>query len=132
MTKLLFKKPEEMTKIQLQKIGSVCRDEIHKRELLGREKNLKGFVGKCYKYKNCYSCPQEEKDYWWLYIRVKEVKDGCLVCQTFQKDSYGKIIIYLEDTLNNISDCYLLCSEATFTLELEKIMIEISDAQYGR
>jgi len=130
MNKLLLKKPENMTPIQLEKIYKICWDEIHKREELKKEKALKEFVGKCYKYKNCYSCPQEEKDYWWLYIYVKEIKDGYLTCQTFQKDSDGKITINLNDTISNVSDRHILCGKAIFNLEFEKIMVEISDSQH--
>jgi hypothetical protein len=130
MNKLLLKKPENMTPIQLEKIYKICWDEIHKREELKKEKALKEFVGKCYKYKNCYSCPDSEEDYWWLFIYVKDVKDGCLVCQTFQKDKYGKIMIDLNDRICSINNNYLLCGKATFNLELEKIMVEIGDAQY--
>lgn len=132
MTKLLFKKPENMTHIQLEKIYKICWDELQRRRDLEQEKTLKQFVGKCYKYKNSYSCPQEEKDYWWLYIFVKEIKDSCLVCRTFQKDLYGKITIDLNYTLSSLNSGYILCSKATFDLELEKIMVEISDAQYAR
>lgn len=121
-----------MTNTQLEKIGQICWEEVRKREELKKEKALKEFVGKCYKYKNCFSCPQEEKDYWWMYICVKEVKDGCLVCQTFQKDKYGKITINLNDKISSMNDNYILCGKATFNLEFEKIMVEISDAQYGR
>jgi len=34
MNKLLLKKPENMTPIQLEKIYKICWDEIHKREEL--------------------------------------------------------------------------------------------------
>lgn len=132
MNKLLYKKPEKMTDKQLEKIGQICWEERQERERFKKEKTLKEFVGKCYKYRNCYSCPQEEKDYWWLYIYVKEIKDGYLTCQTFQKDSDGKIMINLNDTISNVSDRHILCGKAIFNLEFEKIMVEISDAQYGK
>jgi hypothetical protein len=129
MAKLLCKKPEGMTDTQLEKIGRICWDEIQKREELKKEKALKEFIGKCYKYRNCYSCPQEEKDYWWLYIYVKEIKDGYLTCQTFQKDSDGKIMIDLNSEMHSIDNNYILCSKEEFDSSFERIMIEIDNAR---
>lgn len=99
MSKLLNKKPEEMTLKQLEKIKSDCFHEIQERRDLEREKEFKKYVGKYYKYKNSYSCPQTEEDYWWTYTYVKELKDNGLIVFSVQTDKYGKITI--EDN-NNI------------------------------
>lgn len=51
-------------------------------------------VGKCYKYRNCYSSPQSEKDYWWMYSLVLGLNDrGMPEAFVFQKDTYGRITI---------------------------------------
>lgn len=49
------------------------------------------FVGKCFKYRNSYSCPQQESDYWWLWVKVIGVKDEHLIVLEASKDSSGKI-----------------------------------------
>lgn len=122
---------KKMTLKQLKKINHSSWVEIQEKENSKRNKALKEFVGKCYKYRNCYSCPQEEKDYWWMYICVKDIKDGYLVCQTFQKDSDGKIIINLNEKISSVSDKHILCGKATFNLELEKMMVEIKVKSNG-
>jgi hypothetical protein len=129
MNKLLYEKPQGMTNAQLEKVGRICWDEIQKREELKKEKVLKEFVGKHYKYKNSYSCPESETDYWWLYVRVKEIKDYHLVCQTFQKDKYGKIMIDLNSEMHSIDNNYILCSKEEFDSSFERIMIEIDNAR---
>lgn len=49
------------------------------------------FIGKCFKYRNSYSCPQEESDYWWLWIRIIGLKDERLIALEASKDSFRKI-----------------------------------------
>jgi hypothetical protein len=51
-------------------------------------------IGKCFKYRNCYSCPEKESDYWWLYVRVLSVDtDGYASGVSFQHDSRGHLEI---------------------------------------
>lgn len=47
-------------------------------------------VGKCYKYRNCYSCPQYDADYWWLYIKVIGVDDGAYVILECERAGYRR------------------------------------------
>jgi hypothetical protein len=58
------------------------------------------YEGKYFKYKNSYSCPETEKDYWYLYVHVVAV-DSDLFCKanTFQMDKYGEITIRYKDRL---------------------------------
>lgn len=128
MNKLLYKKPEGMTNAQLEKIRRICQDEVQKREELKRERFLKEFIGKYYKYKNSYSCPQEEKDYWWLYIHIIEVKDGWLRVFEFQKDQYGKIIIEDNATMSSPTpdDKYIECTVEEFYREWQNMMDNIN------
>jgi len=39
-------------------------------------------------------------------------------------------MINLNDMVSNINDRHILCGKAIFNLELEKIMVEISDSQH--
>ncbi len=83
-------------------------DDIENKMLVPELK--KRYVGKYFKYRNNYSCPQTEKDYWWLYSQVIGVigKDQCIV-NSFEFDSEGQIRI---NTQKNIS-IYLLGQETT-------------------
>ena|ERR1700728_1930252 len=55
-----------------------------------REEN-KGLVGKTFRWRNCYSCPEKPSDYWWLYAKVQSMDGaGMLTAFTFQIDKYGQ------------------------------------------
>lgn len=61
------------TKEQLQKqLDEIVSQE--QKEII--EKNypkFKKFIGKCFKYKNNYSCPTKPSDYWFTYTKVVEL-----------------------------------------------------------
>lgn len=53
-----------------------------------RAKKLQGTF---WKYRNCYSAPNKESDYWWMFQHVVEVKpDGLMLIHEFQIDSNGE------------------------------------------
>lgn len=65
----------------------------HKRTLvIPKHKKL---LGTYWKYKNCYSCPNNESDYWFLFRRVESISGYELLCSEFQVDKYGKLEIEL-------------------------------------
>jgi len=53
-------------------------------------------VGKCFKYRNCYSLPKSDADYWWLYIKVIGHDRGTLITEEFENASDGNISINLK------------------------------------
>jgi hypothetical protein len=59
---------------------------IEAREWL--EDNYK-HVGRWFKYRNCYSCPEKPSDYWWAYKKVLSIKNQHFVSFEFQTDKYG-------------------------------------------
>lgn len=68
------------------------RAEKREREEKKLRKHNMRYLGKTYKWRNCYSCPEKDSDYWWFYLKVKEISaDGSLVCSTFEKTSTGII-----------------------------------------
>lgn len=82
----------------------------------------KRYVGKCFKYRNNYSCPQTEKDYWWLYSQVIGIigKDQCIV-NSFEVDSEGQIRIHPQ---RNMPIC-LLGQETTKKDFMDSLRIAI-------
>ena len=50
-------------------------------------------LGKHYKYRNCYSCPQTDADYWWLYVKVTGIRGTSAAAFSFQTDKDGKLEI---------------------------------------
>lgn len=47
-------------------------------------------VGRFYKYRNCYSCPETDADYWWLYVKVISADGHSLRIFQFQRDNDGR------------------------------------------
>lgn len=105
---------KQRRKIQ-ETINKLEQDEFEQVEL----PKLKKMLNKCFKYKNSYSCPQTESDYWWKYFRVLSVdKDGVMRCLCFEQDCHGvftmevnKTFIYHEGIISisaqELLDAYL-------------------------
>ena len=51
---------------------------------------MKALIGKCFHFRNSYSCPDGDADRWWLYMRVLGVKGMELECESFEPDRYGE------------------------------------------
>ena len=82
----------------LQECLTKTRKEIYKQEdklfELEIKPKMEKKIGNCYKYRNCYSCPQNDDDYWWLYVKILGVvSKGYFHTIEFQKDKYGEITI---------------------------------------
>lgn len=57
------------------------------------DENVK-LIGKCFKYRNSYSCPNGDANKWWLYVKVTKVTSrGEMNAFQFQTDIYGKLEI---------------------------------------
>lgn len=86
----MTRKQELERLIQSRDAAQVELWEIEKQEAEERNRSL---IGKCFKYRNSYSCPQEDKDYWWMYMKVSGVSGTSLRVWRFQTDKYGKVDI---------------------------------------
>lgn len=90
-----------------EKAGHIQR-EINRIESEARSKASAAVLGKCFKYKNFYSCPKTNADYWWLYTRVTAVdKTGWLRVFRFQTDTNGQTTIdpnTLHISANNLGE----------------------------
>jgi hypothetical protein len=84
------------------------------------ERRAKGasLIGRCFRYRNCYSCPQSEADYWWLYLRVTDMNEhGSLQGWSFQTDKDGRVSVWArEHILSELvsSDGYKEIPQAEF------------------
>lgn len=54
-------------------------------------------IGKWFKYRNCYSCPEAPADYWWCYKKIIGITDKHFRTWEFQTDKYGNDSIKSED-----------------------------------
>lgn len=81
-------------KDELKAIAKAARDELNALEAAEKLAVARPLVGKCYVYRNCYSCPEGPADYWPMYLRVTGINDNSeLETVQFQQDKYGKIFI---------------------------------------
>ncbi len=55
-----------------------------------------GLVGKCFTYRNCYSCPEKPGDYWQSYCRVSGITGATATVLEFEIDKDGMIRIHHE------------------------------------
>jgi hypothetical protein len=49
------------------------------------------FIGRFFKYRNCFSCPEKESDYWWLYFKVTANESRWSKGFDFQRDRDGRV-----------------------------------------
>lgn len=68
-----------------------ARVELWRIEAQEAEYHNRALIGKCFKYRNSYSCPQDDNDYWWMYCKVLGVKGTSLQVWRFQTDKYKKV-----------------------------------------
>jgi hypothetical protein len=82
------------TKEELQKIiaaGFEAREELRAIEDAEKTKANASLIGKCFKYRNSYSCPESDADYWWLYSKVVSVDGEWAQVLRFQTDRNGRV-----------------------------------------
>ena len=82
-----------MSKQALERVIASARKELNDIEDAERAREMVGMVGRCFKYRNCYSCPQSEADKWWAYQIVKEVAGSSAKALYFEVDKDGKVSI---------------------------------------
>lgn len=116
-------------KEELQRQLKALNDELNAIIDAENDKRDATYVGKCFKVRNNYSCPESEKDYWWLYIKVLRVDTG-LLCLRFQIDCYGRIEIEPEAHMTaNSLDRYTPMKPADFEKAWTRCVLAVSEAQ---
>jgi len=106
-----------------QKIKKLRQELSDLRDAENKAKNKK-FVGQCFRYRNSYSCPETEEDFWWMYIKVLKV-DSQIHCFLFQIKKNGEVEIAPNHNLWNLNDInnttkYERISETVFQKEWGK------------
>lgn len=82
-----------MTEEELEKI---IFDTWKKLDKLRDEKaqvELLPYVGRCFRKRNCYSCPESDKDYWWTYYRVLRIDGRSFISLTFEKTAKSEFFV---------------------------------------
>lgn len=80
-------------KEDLQQLITESRDKLSAIEDAEAEERNARLLGKCYKFRNSFSCPQSAADYWWLYLRVTTIVGHEMGAWQFQCKKDGGIEI---------------------------------------
>jgi hypothetical protein len=76
-----------------------AEDDLRQQVLLPA---MKKQVGRCFRYRNCYSCPESDRDYWWMFCRITGVVDFALELLTVQRDRNAKISVEMTSAMPNV------------------------------
>lgn len=113
------------TKKQLQATMRKAQAELWEIERKERIKALRSRVGKCFKYRNCYSCPKDESERWWLYAAVLSIdKDGYLETIQFQTDKDGRLDIKRDTQFGDMAGNWFLISRHEFDAALADFLAD--------
>lgn len=109
-------------KEEIVKIMNFLRQELYEIEDAEQELERKKYDGKHFKFRNPYSCPEKDSDYWWVYYRVF-VKDDELFAASFETDSNGEIKIRPCKSVNTrvLGGCVEI-SETEYVEKYEKLL----------
>jgi hypothetical protein len=116
-------------KEELQNTIDAARAELFQIEQVEGIAQAKEFVGKCFKYRNCFSCPSDESDYWWKYRYIHRQAGANLYSLTFEKCSNNTISIIPDDSVAPylFTDVWQEISSDEFSDAWAKLLREIED-----
>lgn len=81
-------------KSELNKILSDAKTEMDVIKTKEKIEHVTKYIGKCFRYSNSFSCPEDASDWWNIYIMVERVTEhGNLYGFEFETDKTGKIEI---------------------------------------
>ncbi len=83
---------------ELEHTIETARGELYKIRNRKDTERASTLVSKFYKYHNSYSCPESDKDRWWLYMAIIKAERGSLYTESFQKDMYGALEIHFDQS----------------------------------
>ena len=114
---------------QLYKDFKIIQDEIHileNKEFINENKQK---IGQCFKFKNSYSCPETETDYWWIYKRVLSLDkfSNHFISFSFEIDKHGDCSTN-KRTFDMLSG-WTKCPEAEYLEAWQKFKQRIFDIQ---
>lgn len=100
---------------------------LHLENKSRKEKNQK-LVGKYFKYRNCYSCPQTDADYWFLYSVFTAIdSDGYLTKLQFEIDKDGQGSFQIHEFSDGPLQGSVEISKAEYQRALKKFKKRVSE-----
>lgn len=118
------------SKEELAAISRAAQNELARRQ---REQCIaanKHKVGKYFKTRNNYSCPEKRSDYWWTYERcIGMDKDGMLKTFQFETDKYGDVLVKFNHHAYHLQ-YGKPCSKSEFDRAFKKMQQKIAKAAH--
>lgn len=106
--------------------------ELMEIEHVENERLASSRIGRAYRYRNSYSLPQTDADYWWSYVIVTGQRDGMPIGFEFQSDKDGLVMIRDNERVMAMwpghSDGWEECTHAEARAAWEKIKARTSAA----
>lgn len=99
---------------ELTRIASEAQEKLAAIKYAGWRKDNAPKVGKTFRYRNSYSCPEKPSDYWTMWAKVTRMgEDGILYATQFQTDKYGNVDIKFDQCIHH-AQYYTPCPKAEF------------------
>jgi hypothetical protein len=106
---------ETIDRTEAERQAKIANERLGKIRDAERFAENKSCVGKTYRYRNSYSCPEKPSDRWWLYAKVQSIsKSGHLTVFLFETDKYGHISIQTDKYRYHMNDGYQPIPPAQF------------------
>jgi hypothetical protein len=106
--------------------------ELQDIEQAENEKRATALVGRAFKYRNSYSLPQSDANYWWMYAIVTGQDGGVPMGLTFQRDKDGLVTIEHDARVRAMwpgrESGWTECTHAEARHEWEKIQAQVRAA----
>lgn len=119
-----------MLKRRLEKTLKATRSQLMEIEESERAERNQRFVGRYFRYQNCYSCPAKSSDYWCMYFRVVGLTNGGLSLQKFQTDKDGNLRVepndYWHEMLDGCNEITQQQYEKAFSKAMEAASVVVS------
>jgi hypothetical protein len=99
---------------ELRQKSNEAREALYAAEAAERDQRNAALVGKCFRGRSSYSCPEGPDDYWLTYAKVIDTDDGQIVLFEFQCDKHGKYMVEPRHKRISLWSGYSEISEAAF------------------
>lgn len=91
---------------------SLLDEELRQLQINDMERN----VGRCFKYRNSYSCPESAEDYWFVYYQIVDVTSqiGKYEAISFERNIQNEFRAFIRESFFIISSRYIEISKEEF------------------
>jgi hypothetical protein len=111
---------------ELRALSNAAQNELSRRQAEAFQQANASKVGKYFKTRNSYSCPEKPSDYWWTYEYCTSMdKDGMLKTFQFDTDKYGDVRVKFNHHAYHLQYAQP-CTKAEFDRAFKKMQQKIA------